>query len=68
MASLDPYKGMRSVELYHWFNNTLNKIKKDDEYQRQKLMNETFTKMMREGYEDAKKVVTKEVIEQELKV
>ena len=50
-----PYKGLSSSKLYQWFDDTLLKIKNDDEYQKQKIMNETFTKMMREGYEEAKK-------------
>ena len=57
LNNIAPYKGMSSDNIYAWFNNTLEKLRNDEEYQQQKILNETFTKMMREGYEEAKKKI-----------
>ena len=41
-----PYKGMNGDKMYDWFARTLEKLKKDDEYQMKKVMNETTANLM----------------------
>ena len=43
---LAPYKGMSGDKMYGWFAMTLEKLKKDDEYQQNKAMRETTANLM----------------------
>ena len=49
---LAPYKGMSGDKLYDWFTRTLEKLKKDEEYQMNKAMNETTANLMSKLFAD----------------